>query len=549
MATTAKIPELLLRQLQEDLCSRHIERGMSRLEARRSLLASLHPSQENAAVLLGYLAQWVDIGFDRPELVKEILTRFCKPLRAQLKLGDYVHLRMAEGMLAMAEEAFDEAISHFDFVLIVGEEVDDKESLAIADFWRGRCLRKKGEYDRALVCTLKGRDLATALGHTHMAAVMRVLESWLVFQKGRSKEAVQILQEAEAVLRETDDYVTLGNIQSSYGRIGRREGRYHQAIEHFTRAIAEYKRRDPQHRNVARSLGNLAFVKRLIALELRRKLDADVAKLRKTGARSAAKGNSSRIQHRRKFEQLRQEALTHLEEAASIYRLRPNHHGSGTVHLNFGYLYLDNGELDRAEAEAAAALKLGEEKSDFILMARARLLQCMTENAKVDEEIGEGTDPGSHARLALEFAQDAIEWAKHTQNRQLLANAHIWQGLTQCNGFFDNPDAARQSYDLVMTLLKDSRPDYMRDDLETLQVKVNQSGNVNSTLRAWSQGSVGDKTFQQITEEFAELIIPKVWQREGRKVSRVAKRLSISPKKVRRILDKIGRNKSTKRTS
>jgi hypothetical protein len=51
---------------------------------------------------------------------------------------------------------------------------------------------------------------------------------------------------------------------------------------------------------------------------------------------------------------------------------------------------------------------------------------------------------------------------------------------------------------------------------------------------------VGDKTFQQITEEFAELIIPKVWEREGRKISRVTTRLSISPTKVRRILGASG---------
>jgi DNA-binding NtrC family response regulator len=51
---------------------------------------------------------------------------------------------------------------------------------------------------------------------------------------------------------------------------------------------------------------------------------------------------------------------------------------------------------------------------------------------------------------------------------------------------------------------------------------------------------VHGKTFQQMTEEFARLIIPKVWEREGRKVSRVAEELSISPKKVRRILHAAG---------
>jgi hypothetical protein len=35
-------------------------------------------------------------------------------------------------------------------------------------------------------------------------------------------------------------------------------------------------------------------------------------------------------------------------------------------------------------------------------------------------------------------------------------------------------------------------------------------------------------------------VIPKVWAREGKKISRVAERLSISPKKVRRILRNAG---------
>jgi len=38
-------------------------------------------------------------------------------------------------------------------------------------------------------------------------------------------------------------------------------------------------------------------------------------------------------------------------------------------------------------------------------------------------------------------------------------------------------------------------------------------------------------------------VIARVWEREGRKVSRVAARLSISPKKVLRILARVGRRK------
>ena len=213
------------------------------------------------------------------------------------------------------------------------------------------------------------------------------------------------------------------------------------------------------------------------------------------------------------------------------------------MNLNYAYLHLDNGDIDGAEAAAKTAFRLAEEKRDYILMARARLLRCMIENARVEEGICETTKPGNHARLAQDFAQEATELAKHTQNRRLLAHTYIWQGLTHCNRFFDDPETARQSYDRVISISKDGHADSAWEDLQTLKAKVLRSGSVNPTLRAWSEGSVGDKTFQQISEEFAELIIPKVWEREGRKVSRVAERLSVSPKKVRRILSRVGRRK------
>ena len=111
--------------------------------------------------------------------------------------------------------------------------------------------------------------------------------------------------------------------------------------------------------------------------------------------------------------------------------------------------------------------------------------------------------------------------------------------------FFDDPESARRCYDEAVALAKGSHTDGSWEDLETLKTKVLRGRRVNPTLRAWSQGSVGDKTFQQITEQFADLIIPKVWEREGRKVSRVASRLSISPKKVRRILSRVGRRKTS----
>jgi len=549
----ALIEQGFLSQLREHVAAREIERGIACLRSHRDLIANLDPSQENAARLLAQFAIWTDIGFSGPPL-KDLLQRFEHleaALRSKLSIADYICLRMAEGMSAMVEEAMERAISHFDFVLSLEEELDDRFLLAIVYFWKGRCLRRRGEYDEALIYTMKGKDLAAGLGHPRMAAVMQVLEGWLYFQQGKWKEAVRISQAAESALGETDDYVTLGNIQSFYGRMARREGRFDKAIEFFESAIRYYGKRDPRHLNLARSLANMALAKRGIALQLQKRIDRDAQRRRKTSASREAKPtatnsnqDSRKHDYRGRLTLLRREAIEHLEAARAIYQQRPNHHGAGTVYLNAAYIHLDGGDFQRAEAEAVSAYELGEEKQDYILMGRARILECMIENAKVEEEIGEGADPGGHARRALECSQEAIDLAKHTQHHLLLANAHLWQGLTQCNSFFDNPEAARESYDLARASCGANQPDNnMWQDLQTLGARILRKGSVHPALKAWSQGAVGEKTFRQISEEFAEIVIARVWEREGRKVSRVAARLSISPKKVRRILARVGRRK------
>lgn len=540
MSHSSEISDEFLAQLKNDLVCRRIGCGLASLEQHRHILSAFDPKKRNAGVFAGYLAQWVDVGFQRPGLVRETVAPFANAIRAALPLHDYMYLRMAEGMVAMAEESQEEAIHHFDFVLSLERETNDKELLAIANFWKGRCLRMRGDYDQALAFAIKGRDLALELGHPLMGAVMRVLESWLIFQKGDAKQATEILQQAEAALAKTDDYLTLGNIYSSYGRIARRQGRYQQAVESFTAALVQYRKRDPYFRNVARSLNNMAYVKRLMAQQLRRKIDADAARRRKAAARGQADDGEGKLQYRKRFEQLRQEALAELAEAAAIYEQYEHHHGMGSVHLNYGYVYLDNGDLDEAEAAGKTAFYLGEQRRDYILMARARLLCCTIANSRVEEEIGE-SDTDCDARLALDYAQQAVEFSKHTQNRRLLAYAYVWEGLTYCNSFFHDPDAARRCYDQAIALSKSDHSERTWADLELLKAKVLRSARVNPTLRAWSQGSVGNKTFQQISQEFSDMIISKVWEREGRRVSRVATRLSISPKKVRRILDRVGR--------
>jgi hypothetical protein len=138
--------------------------------------------------------------------------------------------------------------------------------------------------------------------------------------------------------------------------------------------------------------------------------------------------------------------------------------------------------------------------------------------------------------LACEFAREALESAKRTQNRRLIAKGHIVLGLALCLGFPEDLEAAQQCADGAAALLKPAHHDYVWRELQDLKRKLRGAGDINATLREWSQGIVGNKSFQQVSEEFAAIVIPRVWRRERCKVARVAARLSISPKKVRRVL-------------
>jgi hypothetical protein len=229
-----------------------------------------------------------------------------------------------------------------------------------------------------------------------------------------------------------------------------------------------------------------------------------------------------------------------LDRARSIYDLHRHMDGIGKVALNLGYLHLDRGDIDRATPEAAEAYRIGVEQGDHILMARARILETAIENAHVEEQTGEDVDVAVHANRAREYSDEALKLAHETQNLRLLAGASIARGMTAANDFFQDWEEARKRAAEATSLIGPGENDHLVEDLSLLKSRIVQASGINDTLRGWSEGMLGNKTFQQISEEFAEIVIPKVWMREGKKISRVAARLSISPKKVRRILRNAG---------
>ena len=535
------ITSRLLQELNDAGEERRVQKGIAlldRLDCKQITLSALGVVQ---APFLLCLAQWVDLGYQSPHLIDGLLQQLPLEQRAQLPLRDFLMVRMAEAFAAMAHEDTDHAIDLLAFVLGAERELGSEHLSVLAHFWKGRAHRKKGEYQKASEDIVTARHLAQHLELKKLAAAIQIQEAWLAFQRAEPKEAWSLLDQAEEQLCSTDDDISLGNISSARGRIVRRTGEYAESLAHYDRAIKIYQRHNADHRNLARTLVNAAYVKRLLALNLRKQLDNP--KRRQVPSGSRASNGSGSV--KRRYMAICHQALADLEEAGRIYALHEHHGGAGSVLVNGGHLHLELGDIERAAIEGAKAYELAQSKHDPILMARARILEAYAENAHVEEELGEDANIATHAHQARRYAEEAVQVALQTQNRRLLAGAYIVCGMVAASEFFREWEEARRCEMESAALLRSYDRDHLGEELAILKSKIMRSIGIDETLRAWSQGVVGRKTFQQMTEEFAEVVIPQVWLREGKKVSRVAARLSISPKKVRRILRSVGLRHTT----
>jgi tetratricopeptide (TPR) repeat protein len=522
-----------LDQLREAFVSRRIADGYSLLAQVLRRTRQRDGNEPVSTSLLLQIALWVDIGYSDDGVLDELQLRFTPSFRRRMSLPSYVELRLVEAWKAMSHEDEDVAIRLLEFVLTAQEEFSDPEASLFAHYFKARAHRKKGEYERAFEDTLEARRRAQELKLPKFGAVIQVQEAWLLFQKGKTKDAIRAFAEAEQQLKSTDDHLSLANIESARGRIVRRSREYHQALKHYENAIALYRAHYPQHRNLARTLVNAAYVKRLLALQLRKRIDTKAA----DSTRKQVPNDGS---HHVRYLRICQEALNDLEQAGEIYAQHDHDSGTGSVLVNAGYLHLDRGNIDRAAMESLKAYELAHRKNDHILMARARILESAVENIRVDEQFGEEGDLALHADAAKVYAEEAVALATQTQNRRLLAGAWIARGVAAANDVFQDWEEARQCAARASALLSSEDRDHLWEDLLTLKARILRASGVDETLRAWSEGMIGDKTFQQVQEEFAELVIPKVWEREGKNISRVVERLSISPKKIRRILRNTG---------
>ncbi len=492
----------LVEELECALIQRDIRRGFALLDRAFSKTSTLDFSETTSISVLLCTAQWTDLGYRDLAFLDGLIVGLPELNRLQLPMLDFLKLRMAEAYRHLAGEELERSIDILDLVLRTGQDLLGDYSIFLANFWKGRAHRKRGDYEHAHLHISKARAAAERAEAPKLVAVTKIHESWLAFQSGERQYAFQLLDEAETTLRPTGHALSLGNIESARGRFVRRSGEYTRALGHFEAAIAIYTKSCPEHPNLARALVNAAYVKRLVALDMRPR-----------GNRGQASGET----HAKSLK-ISREALELLEQAGRIYALHQHQGGTGSVLVNAAHLHLESGDIDQASIEGQRAFALGEEKHDQILMARAKIVLSAVELARSEEQLGEQPDVALHGNLAVQYAENAIGLALQTQNKRLLSEAYIARGMAAASDYFQEWETAKEYYGKAALLNQDDR-DHLYKQLGDLKLQLTGATRVEETLRQWSDGQLGNKSFQQVQEEFAELVIPKVWlRREERDV-------------------------------
>ena len=373
-----------------------------------------------------------------------------------------------------------------------------------------------------------------------LAARARAVEGLAMVDNGLAAGA-DLLHQAEPILLKAGDWLWVGRIQGGLGRAALDEGCYQLAYEHWVEARDQFRRAAEPHEELGWAHFHIGCAQRLMALRLACHIDANAEKRRcSPTAVPGAGGSRQRLQH------LRSGAEAAFADSEEVFRSLGTPAALDAARLERSALWSDCGDLERASLGAHECYVGAMRRRDAVLMGQARLLQCRIEITRCEEEVG--PDLPWHAERADEYVNEALALALRCDapqlvKRRLLGAIYVAQGLLFLSEFFDDADAAGECCRSAGEYVNPAHRDELWGEYRRLCARV-RSGETDARLRRWSEGLTEGKTFQQMAEEFAELVIPAVWEREGKIVSRVVAKLAISPKKVRRILDRVGRSKT-----
>ena len=483
----------MLLMLAEAIAVRDVATATSLVVDEIGRFADLDPTQTDAAEWLYAFVLWLDfgaatsgtmMGLSNLDLAKDILSRFPASRRARRPIREVALLRASAGLLAAYDGKHQRAFDEFKFVVDVRAELDDTELVAVANAEIAKSLNRLGRYGEAMQYADDAVALAQRADRPAMVAAFKLVKAWALVKQGTTRvtvpRAIRLLDEAESVIECTDDSVCLADIQSAKARIARRRGLPGQSLELYNRAVDNYARVDGQHRRLAHALLFRAPVK----LYLARIFD--------TTGESPLEGDTA---------QLRTEAADDLRAAEEIYALLKSSRGRSMVLIGRSQLELDLGRLHQAGDSADEAYQIAKRSADRMIMARARIQQCRVAHAWAAGAVDRPRDRNQDLDSAFCFADEAVDLAEETQNAKLIAQSHIWRGLTFVRKRPARLDEAEADGRKADSKLDPAINDYVRDEITTLQFELETFGRMWRAARSKQRDRATSQTGDRIEGE------------------------------------------------
>src|SRR5215813_9305168 len=340
-----EIPDSVVQQLADDVANRMIDHALGILDEWDRRIFNLRLPQRNTAALAAYFAWAIDIIPSYVSIVEKLIHLFEDNVsKGAMTLLDLVYLDIAQGLVNLHHERYDEAIRQFELAKSGADRVQHHELMIVTRYYIGRGYLKNANHEKALFYIRSAKYLDDPAGRHMRVAVIESVEGLILLLLGKTGEAETLFDRAETTLRGNvaSDNLVLGNLCLFRARIARRKGNYDEAEKLLLEGIAYYKQTTPQ-RNIARAYIHLASIYRLKALELEEEVCSSQAQ--------------------KQIKQHRSQALAFLEKAEAIHCADCERYQQqiGKVFITRASVFFDNWQFGDAERNAKDAFDLGQQ--------------------------------------------------------------------------------------------------------------------------------------------------------------------------------------------